>query len=94
MLVNLETIIAYKLPEKSREEIAAMFSFSDLKQTKFYQEVFTEGVQEGRQEGRQEGEYLAKVATIRRLVGLGLSLEVIAQGVEMSIKQVRSSLGE
>jgi len=90
----LETIIVYKLPEKSREEIAAMFSMSNLKETKFYQEVFTEGVQEGRQEGRQEGEYLAKVATIRRLVGLGLSLEVIAQGVEMSIEQVRSILGE
>ena len=47
-----------------KEEIAAMFSMSNLKETKFYQEVFTEGVQEGRQEGRQEGEYLAKVATI------------------------------
>ena len=44
----LETIIVYKLPEKSREEIAAMFSMSNLKETKFYQEVFTEGVQEGR----------------------------------------------
>jgi len=73
-----------------KEEIAAMFSMSNLKETKFYQEVFTEGVQEG----RQEGEYLAKVATIRRLVGLGLSLEVIAQGVEMSIEEVRSILGE
>jgi len=67
-----------------------MFSMSNLKETKFYREVFTEGVQEG----RQEGEYLAKVTTIRRLVGLGLSLEVIAQGVEMSIEQVRSILGE
>ena len=71
-----------------------MFSMSNLKETKFYQEVFTEGVQEGRQEGFQEGEYVAKVATIRRLVGLGLSLEVIAQGVEMSIEQVRSIVGE
>ena len=90
-LINLlETIIVYKLPYKSREEIAAMLRMSNLKETKFYQEVFTEGLQEG----RQEGEYLAKVATIRRLVGLGLGLEVIAQGVEMSIEQVRSILGE
>ena len=90
-LINLlETIIVYKLPYKSREEIAAMLRMSNLKETKFYQEVFTEGLQEG----RQEGEYLAKVATIRRLVGLGLALEVIAQGVEMSIEQVRSILGE
>jgi predicted transposase/invertase (TIGR01784 family) len=90
-LINLlETIIVYKLPYKSREEIAAMLRMSNLKDTKFYQEVFTEG----RQEGRQEGEYVAKVATIRRLAGLGLSIEVIAQGVEMSIEQVRSILGE
>ena len=27
----------------------------DLKQTRFYQEVFAEGIQEGRQEGMQEG---------------------------------------
>ena len=27
----------------------------DLKQTRFYQEVFAEGIQEGIQEGRQEG---------------------------------------
>ncbi len=62
-----------------------MLRMSNLKETKFYQEVFTEGLQEGlqegRQEGRQEGEYVAKVATIRRLGGLGLSIEVIAQGV-------------
>jgi predicted transposase YdaD len=36
----LETIIVYKLPQKSREEIAAMFELSDLKKTRFYQDVF------------------------------------------------------
>ena len=46
-LINLlETIIVYKLPHKSREEIAAMLRMSNLKETKFYQEVFTEGMQE------------------------------------------------
>lgn len=41
----LETILVYKLPKFSREEIQAMFNFneSDLKQTRFYQEVFGEG---------------------------------------------------
>lgn len=29
---------------------------TDLKQTRFYQEVFAEGEQEGRQKGRREGE--------------------------------------
>ncbi|MEM8777565.1 MAG: Rpn family recombination-promoting nuclease/putative transposase [Cyanobacteria bacterium P01_G01_bin.49] len=39
----IEKIIVYKFPEKSREEIEAMFELSDLKQTKVYQEAFTEG---------------------------------------------------
>lgn len=36
-IINLlETIIVYKLPQKSREEIAAMLTLSDLKKTRFY----------------------------------------------------------
>ena len=52
-IVNLvETILVYKLPTLSREEIQTMLELTDtdLKQTRFYQEVFTEGRQEGRQE--------------------------------------------
>ena len=57
-LVNLvETLLVYRLPKLSREEIRAMLNLVDvdLKQTRFYQEVFAEGIQEGIQEGRQEG---------------------------------------
>ncbi len=32
-----------------------MLGLTDLKQTRFYQEAFTEGLQEGRLEGLQEG---------------------------------------
>jgi predicted transposase/invertase (TIGR01784 family) len=56
-LVDLvETILVYKLPRKTREEILKMLGFADveLKQTRFYQDVFAEGRQEGRQEGQQE----------------------------------------
>ncbi len=52
-IVNLvETILVYKLPTLSREEIQVMLELTDtdLKQTRFYREVFTEGRQEGRQE--------------------------------------------
>jgi predicted transposase/invertase (TIGR01784 family) len=66
-IVNLiEAILVYKLPTLSREEIQIMLELTDveLKQTRFYQEVFTEGQQEGRQEGRQE----EGVALILRLL--------------------------
>ena len=80
----IETIIVYKFPQKTREEIATMLGLGDLTQTRFYQEAFGEG--------RQEGEYLAKLATIRRLAGLNLPVEVIAQGVEMSVVEVQRAI--
>ena len=53
----VETVLVYKLPRLSREEIRKMLDIFnvELKQTRFYQEVFAEGLEEGRQEGRQEG---------------------------------------
>jgi len=71
-LINLiETIIVYKLPQKSREEIEAMFGLSELKQTKVYQEA------------QEEGEQKAKLDAIPRLMQLGLSGEMIAEGLDL-----------
>jgi len=54
----LETVLVYKLPNFTREEIQTMFGFNDidLKQTRFYQDVYGEGLLNGRVEGRLEGE--------------------------------------
>jgi predicted transposase YdaD len=38
----VERIVVYKFPQKSREEIEAMFELSDLKQTRVYQEALAE----------------------------------------------------
>jgi len=43
----LERIVVYKFPQKSREEIEAMFELSDLKQTRVYQEALAEGEAKG-----------------------------------------------
>ena len=83
LLQLIETIIVYKLPSKSRQEIEAMFGLSELKQTKVYQEAF--------QEGRQEGEIAAKLATVPRLLALGLTVEQIAQALELDVEQVRQT---
>jgi predicted transposase/invertase (TIGR01784 family) len=87
LLQLIETIIVYKLPSKSRQEIEAMFGLSELKQTRFYQEAF----QEGLQEGRQEAEIATKLATIPRLLALGLTIEQIAQALELDIEEVRKA---
>jgi predicted transposase/invertase (TIGR01784 family) len=88
-LINLiETIIVYKLPHKSREEIAAMLGLSELKKTRFYQEVLEEGKQEGIEEGKQR----AKLETISRLLPMGLSLEQIAQALDLPLELVQTTV--
>ena len=50
-LINfIETILVYKLPRSTREEIQTMLGITDidLKQTRFYQDVHAEGTLEGR----------------------------------------------
>lgn len=84
LLQLIETILIYKLPRINRQEIEAMFSLSDLKQTRVYQEA----LEEGREQGREEGELNAKIAAIPRLLAIGLSLEQIAQALALSIDQV------
>src|SRR5512143_273996 len=48
----IETIVVYKLPQLSREEIQRMLHLPEveLKQTRFYQDVFAEGRSEGQQQ--------------------------------------------
>ena len=53
----VETILVYKFPKLSREDIRMMLDLKDpdLKKSRFYQEVYAEGYEEGLEEGRQEG---------------------------------------
>ncbi|WP_287355987.1 Rpn family recombination-promoting nuclease/putative transposase [Moorena sp. SIO3B2] len=88
----METILVYKLPKLSRTEIEAMFSLSDLRQTKVYQEALAEGIQAGRlegiQAGRLEGKIQGKLESIPRLLALGLTVEQVAQALELEVEQV------
>ena len=79
-LINLiETILVYKLPHKSREEIEAMFRLSELKQTKVYQEAL------------EEGEIKAKLTAIPRLIEFGLRLPQIAQLQDLPLEVVQQT---
>jgi predicted transposase/invertase (TIGR01784 family) len=81
----IETIIVYKLPRKTLEEIQAMFGLSELKQTKVYQQ----GLEEGRQEGRQEGKIELQLESIPRLLALGLTVEQIANAFALDVEVVQ-----
>ncbi|MEQ8466988.1 Rpn family recombination-promoting nuclease/putative transposase [Coleofasciculus sp. E1-EBD-02] len=89
----IETIIVYKLPQKSREEIQAMLGLSDLRNTKVYQEAKQEGLIEGKQEGLVEGEQRgklkAKLEAIHRMMQLGASVEMIAEGLDLPLNVVQ-----
>lgn len=93
----METILVYKLPGLSREEIRKMLELGEveLKQTRFYQEVFAEGQAEGRVEGRVEGraegqrrEALALVTRLlRRRLGT-LPAAAAARVQELSVERL------
>ncbi len=75
----IETIMVYKFPQKSRQELEAMLGLGDLKQTKVYQEA------------EQEGERKAKIESVPRLLQMGLTLEQIAQGLNLPIEEVKQA---
>ena len=93
--------MVYKLPNKGREEIEAMFGLSELKQTKVYQEAKMEGIIEGRTEGRTEGimegeikgrtegEINAKMEAVPGLLKLGLTVEQIATALKLSVEEIQ-----
>ncbi|WP_430015064.1 Rpn family recombination-promoting nuclease/putative transposase [Microcystis protocystis FBCC-A270] len=66
--------------------------FMTLSQT--YQEWREATKQEGRREGRQEGRQEGKLESIPRLLALGLSVEQIAQALDLDLEQVRQAIQE
>ena len=77
----IETILVYKLPHLSREEIRKMLSLYEveLKQTRFYQEVSAEGREEGEKKGKQEECIKLLSRQLRRKFGVQPPLESLLQ---------------
>ena len=73
----IETIIIYKFPKKSREEIEKMLGLSELKQTRVYQEAKLEGKLEG------------KLEAVPFMLSLGATLEQIAEALGIDVELVR-----
>ena len=88
----IETILVYKLPQTSRQEIEAMFGLSELKQTRVYQEALAEGREEGREEGKVQGRIEGKLESVPQLLTLGLSVEQIAEALGLEVEQVRQAV--
>ncbi|NER34933.1 MAG: Rpn family recombination-promoting nuclease/putative transposase [Oscillatoria sp. SIO1A7] len=80
----IETIMVYKLPNLSREEIEAMFGLEDLKKTRYFQEVAEEAEQKGQEKGKLEG----KLESVPGLLAIGLSAEQIAGALGLDVELV------
>ncbi|MDZ8088097.1 MAG: hypothetical protein RMY16_21415 [Nostoc sp. DedQUE12b] len=64
-----------------------MFELNDLRQTRFFQDVFEEGKKQGKQEAKQE----AKLEVIPHLLAFGFSIEQIAQALDFDEEVVRQA---
>jgi predicted transposase/invertase (TIGR01784 family) len=74
ILDSLEAILINRFPQFTTQEILAMLDLkmADIRQTRFYQEVFAEGreqgQEQGREEGREEGMTQGEAAVLLRLL--------------------------
>jgi predicted transposase YdaD len=73
----IETVIIYKLPRLSREEIQTMLQIQDIRESRVYQEAKEEGQQEERRI------MVAKLAAKKK------TAEEIAGLFDMEVEQVR-----
>jgi predicted transposase/invertase (TIGR01784 family) len=87
LLQLIETILLYKFPTITKEEIEEMFSLSELRNTRYFQDVF----QEGKEEGREEGVRIGKLQAVPPMLAAGLSIEQIAQALDLSVEEVQQA---
>jgi len=89
ILELIETTLVYKLTSLSREEIEAMFSLDDLKQTRYFREYAANLKKELAPELKQQGKQEGKLETVPLLSELGLSVEEIATKLNLDLEAVK-----
>ncbi len=91
LLDLIETIITYKFPHLSRDEVRNMLHIPDIhldiRKTQFYKDVYFEGQQEGKLEGKLEGEIKVIVNLLKRRFGQ-LNESLIEQINKLELSQL------
>jgi predicted transposase/invertase (TIGR01784 family) len=82
----IETVILYKLPRLTREEIQTMLQIHDIRESKVYQEAVEEGIEKGREEGL--------ALAIAKMAAKKISAEEIAAILELDVEMVRQVLAK
>jgi predicted transposase YdaD len=73
-------MLIYKFSTYSRQELEAMFGLTEWRQTRFYQEV------------QEETQLKTKLEAIPRLLKMGLTVEQIAEALELKIEVVQQAM--
>lgn len=88
----IETVIIYKLPRLTREEIQAMLQVHDIRESRVYQEAREEGLKEGKKEGLEEGKKEGLAIAIVKMAAKKLSAAEIAAMLEVDLELVHHVL--
>jgi predicted transposase/invertase (TIGR01784 family) len=84
----IETVIIYKLPRLSREEIQTMLQVHDIRETRVYQEAKEEGLKEGIEKGIEKGITIA----IAMMAADKIPAERIASILKLDVELVRKAM--
>jgi len=91
LLDLIETIVTYKFPHLTREEVRQMLDIPDIhldiRKTQFYRDVFFEGQQEGKLEGKLEGEVKDILNLLKRRFGK-LNRSLVTNIKSLNLKQL------
>ena len=71
-----------------------MLELQDLKQTRFYQEAFGDGIQQGIEQGIEQGINLQKLKIIPLLQDLGLTPQQISERLDLTLETVLNYLAQ
>jgi predicted transposase/invertase (TIGR01784 family) len=94
VLELIETVLVYKFPKLSRQEIEAMFTYSDLKQTRVYQEAREEGEQSGEQRGLKLGEQRGLQLGEQKGLKLGEQRGLVKGQATMLLRMLNRKFGQ
>ncbi|MEM1167629.1 MAG: DUF2887 domain-containing protein [Cyanobacteria bacterium P01_H01_bin.35] len=83
VLELVKTIILYKFQNLEPEEVIEMLGMEDFKKSRLYQGIKREGI--------EEGTLLTKLEMVSLLLKLGLTVEEIAQRLELTLEQVQQA---
>lgn len=78
--ISLLTDFGFK--QELREYEDSLKAYRDIKNS------IDTAKEEGREEGRVEGVAKEKLATVKRLLGMGLTQEQVAKGTDLSIEDI------